>query len=115
MTFWATLFEQAAEDGEAGDFRRIMGTTGDEDRLLIAYNVDRFDLVRHFELTHINVGGNVCAPLVAHLRLKPTGPELLFMVNHLYRSHTDRRHEQALLLNEWARSQTLPVIAVGGL
>jgi endonuclease/exonuclease/phosphatase family metal-dependent hydrolase len=50
---------------------------------------------------------------VAKLRLKPAGPEFLFMVNHLYRSNTDRRHEQAGLLNAWARSQTLPVIAVG--
>jgi len=61
----------------------------------------------------INVGGNVRAPLVAQLRLKPAGPEFLFMVNHLYRSNTEWRHEQARLLNAWARSQTLPVIAVG--
>jgi endonuclease/exonuclease/phosphatase family metal-dependent hydrolase len=35
------------------------------------------------------------------------------MVNHLYRSREDRRHEQARKLNEWARGQSLPVIAVG--
>jgi endonuclease/exonuclease/phosphatase family metal-dependent hydrolase len=35
------------------------------------------------------------------------------MVNHLYRTNTERRHEQAPLLNVWARQQALPVIAVG--
>jgi hypothetical protein len=44
---WATLFAQAAEDGEAGGFGRIMGTTGGGDRLLIVYNRDRFEPVRH--------------------------------------------------------------------
>jgi hypothetical protein len=110
---WATMFAQAAAEGETGTFAPILGTTGGGDRLLIVYRVDRFDLVRSFELTDINVGGNVRAPLVAQLRLKPAGPEFLFMVNHLYRSNTERRHEQARLLNAWARSQTLPVIAVG--
>ena len=35
------------------------------------------------------------------------------MVNHLYRSKADRRHEQTDLLNDWASNQELPVIAVG--
>jgi len=108
----ATMFAQAAAEGETGTFAPILGTTGG-DRLLIVYHCDRFDLVRSFELTDINIGGNVRAPLAAQLRLKPAGPEFLFMVNHLYRSNTERRHEQARLLNVWARSQTLPVIAVG--
>jgi endonuclease/exonuclease/phosphatase family metal-dependent hydrolase len=110
---WATLFAKAAEHGEAADFKRILGSTGASDRLLIVYNADRLDVVRHFELSRTNVGGNVRAPLVAHFRFKPAGAEFLFMVNHLYRSKAERRHEQARLLNEWARSQTLPVIAVG--
>jgi hypothetical protein len=80
---WATLFAQAAAQGETGALAPILGTTGGGDRLLIVYHQERFDLVRQFELTDINVGGNVRAPLVAHLRLKPAGPEFLFMVNHL--------------------------------
>jgi hypothetical protein len=46
----------------------------------------------------------MCVPLVAHFRFKPAGAKFLFMVNHLYRSKAERRHEQARLLNEWARS-----------
>jgi hypothetical protein len=110
---WATLFEQAEKDGELGDFCRILGTTGSGDRLLIVYNSDRFEVVRQFELTNINIEGRIRAPMVAHLRLKPTGPELLFTVNHLYRGSAAGRNEQARLLNAWARQQTLPVIAVG--
>jgi len=52
---WARLFEHAAEDREAVDFQRILGTTGGGDRLLIVYNGDRFDVVSHFELTDANI------------------------------------------------------------
>ena len=110
---WATMFAQAAAEGETGTFAPILGTTGGGDRLPIVYHRDRFDLVRLFELADLNIGGNVRAPLVAQIRLKPAGPEFLFMVNHLYRSNTEGRQEQARLLNARARSQTLPVIAVG--
>jgi hypothetical protein len=103
-TIWATMFAQAAADGETGTFASILGTTGGGDRLLIIYHQERFDLVQSFELPDINVGGSVRAPLVAQFRLKPAGREFLFMVNHLYRSNTERRHEQARLLNAWARS-----------
>ena len=110
---WAARFETAAEEGEGVDFRRILGTTGKEDRLLIVYNAARLDAVRHWELHDLNVGGNVRAPLVAHLRERATGAELLFMVNHLYRGSEAGRHEQAAKLNAWAREQRVPVIAVG--
>lgn len=110
---WATTFEQAAEDGESGDFNRVLGTTGGADRLLILYDDSRFQLVRSEELHDINIGGNVRAPLVAHLRERQGGFEFLFVVNHLYRSNETARHNQARMLNQWAAGQTHPVIAVG--
>jgi endonuclease/exonuclease/phosphatase family metal-dependent hydrolase len=110
---WAAAFETAAEDGESADFKRILGTTGGGDRLAIVYDGTRFEELRHFELTEINLDGNVRAPLVAELRERSTGQKFLFMVNHLYRSRADRRLQQAAMLNQWARSQALPVIAVG--
>jgi hypothetical protein len=109
---WGTLFAQAAAQGKTGAFTPILGTTGGGDRLVIVYHQDRFDLVRHFELPDINIGGIVPAPLVAHLHLKPAGSEFLLMVNHLYRSNAAGRQEQARLLNAWACQQTLPIIAV---
>jgi endonuclease/exonuclease/phosphatase family metal-dependent hydrolase len=110
---WAMVFEQAAEQGTQADFLRLLGTTGGADRLALLYNADRLELLRQFELHDINPEGRVRAPLVGHFRLRTTGQEFLFQVNHLYRSRADQRHRQAQLLNTWARQQVLPVIAVG--
>ena len=112
-TGWMSTFTAAAEAGEGADFKSVLGTTGGGDRLLIVYDADRFDLVDSMELNEINALGRVRAPLVAHLRLKSTGQELLFMVNHLYRSRAEQRHIQSEQLNAWAAAQSLPVIAVG--
>lgn len=112
---WARAFAEAAEEGEDSgvDFAYILGATGRADRLAILYDRHRFEALEHFELTHINVGGRVRAPLVVRLRDRVSEQEFYFMVNHLYRSRASQRHLQARLLNEWARNQSLPVIAVG--
>jgi endonuclease/exonuclease/phosphatase family metal-dependent hydrolase len=110
---WADAFEVAAEFGENADFEHILSTTGGGDRLLIIYNSERFELIDFEQLHAINIGGNVRAPLVAKLAIRSTGQHFWFMVNHLYRSRADRRHEQATLLNAWAANQSLPVIATG--
>jgi hypothetical protein len=107
------LFAQAAESGEPGDFTPILGSSGDNIRLLALYDEDRFDLVGTEELQEVNTTGNARAPLVLHLREQGSGQELLFMVNHLYRSRDEERLRQAQLLAGWAAGQTLPVIAVG--
>ncbi len=109
----ASLLEEGAADGESGTFESILGTTGGQDRLLIVYNSDRLDLVQKGEISELNIGGNVRAPLWAQFRVKPSGPEFIFMVNHLYRGSTPGRHAQAKGLNDWARTRTVPVIATG--
>jgi endonuclease/exonuclease/phosphatase family metal-dependent hydrolase len=77
------------------------------------YDDTRFDLLDWYEINEINTTGNARAPLVLHLRDTTSGEQLLFMVNHLYRSRDAERHKQAQLLNDWAEKQALPVIAVG--
>ncbi|MCO4743631.1 MAG: endonuclease/exonuclease/phosphatase [Proteobacteria bacterium] len=110
--FWPEKFAAAAaDDGVA--FHWVMGETGWEDRIAILWDDARFELLSHEELQNINVGGTARAPLVGHFRSRSTGTEFLFMVNHLWRSETASRHEQARLLNAWALEQTLPVVAVG--
>ncbi len=106
-------FRQGAEDGESATFESILGTTGGSDRLLIVYNSGRLELVQNGELHDLNIGGSVRAPLWAQFRIKPEGPDFIFMVNHLYRGSTAGRHAQAQGLNDWAQSQTVPVIATG--
>lgn len=108
-----SLLEKAAEAGENADFRAVLGTSGDAMRLLAIYNAQRYDLLDWEELDAINTTGSARAPLVLHLREKSSGAELLFMVNHLYRSRDHERLRQAGLLAQWAAEQTLPIIAVG--
>jgi endonuclease/exonuclease/phosphatase family metal-dependent hydrolase len=92
----------------------IRGTTGINKNLLqIYYDTNKFHLIAHTELDEINPNKKVRAPLLAHLRNKTTGKELLFMVNHLYRADSDARLLQAKKINAWVKKQTLPVIAVG--
>jgi endonuclease/exonuclease/phosphatase family metal-dependent hydrolase len=105
--------EIAAEAGENADFRTYIGTTGANDRLLIVYDYDRFELLFREELAEINIGGKVRAPLAAYFKERRTGVKFCFMVNHLYRSRRERRHMQSRLINEWAVECGYPVIAVG--
>lgn len=109
----AKAFEAAAEDGENADFKRIVGTTGGSDRLVILYNSNRLDLVQVEELHDMNIGGHVRAPLVATFKGKTTGKQVIFVVNHLYRGSASGRHTQSKKLNAWAKTKTLPIIAVG--
>lgn len=110
---YASTLETAAEAGEAAEYAAILGESGGGDRLLAIYDATRFTLVESWELEDINTTGNVRAPLVLHLREIASEEEILFMVNHLYRSREEERYKQAQLLNAWAVEQTLPVIAVG--
>ena len=110
---WLPLLEQGIEDGERSDFQSILGTTGGGDRLAIFYDTQLFEVVEAYELTDLSFGGRVRAALVAQIQVQSTGENFLFMVNHLYRTNEEGRHQQAQLLNTWARNQTLPIIAVG--
>ncbi len=110
---WAKTFRQSASQGTGTKFRDVISNTGGRDRLLILYNTNKFDLLEHSELHYMNPDFKVRSPLVAKLRAKDDGQEFLFLVNHLYRGNEQARWEQARLLNEWAKKQTLPIIAVG--
>lgn len=110
---WLPLLENGIEAGERTDFEAVLGTTGGGDRLAIFYNTQLFEVVQTDELKEMSFGGQVRAALVAQLRVRATGDEFLFMVNHLYRTENESRHQQAKMLNDWARSQTLPIVAVG--
>jgi endonuclease/exonuclease/phosphatase family metal-dependent hydrolase len=111
---WARELDKGAEEGENAAFDVVLGASGQKDRLAIAFNTDRFELVKKFELGDINIEGKVRAPLVIHVKDRAhNNLEYLFMVNHLYRGSDTGRHKQGELLNTWVRTQTLPVIAVG--
>ncbi|MGJ3248579.1 MAG: endonuclease/exonuclease/phosphatase family protein [Elainellaceae cyanobacterium] len=110
---WLDALETGTEVGEGSDFKSILGTTGGGDRLAIVYSSRLLQPISYEEIEALSFQGRVRAALVAHFRLRATGEEFLFMVNHLYRSKEDSRHQQAQLLRQWVATQTLPVVAVG--
>ena len=96
----------------------IIGQTGGDNRLLIAWNDQKFEKVSTEELRQ--VGGQEFAPgiraasLVAHLKLKSTSQDLIVVMSHLVRGSAELRKKQALMLVQWARQQKHPIVAVGG-
>lgn len=103
----------AAAGADRPPFATLLGTTGYELRLALAWDESRLDLVDHEELHEINVGGTVRAPLVGRFRVVENDAELLVVVNHLWRTDRAARHEQSSLLNAWAREQALPAVSLG--
>ena len=96
----------------------IVGTKGGEACMLLAWNTDKFEKLNTQELTHFNqqefAPGIQFAPLIAELRHKPSDTKVILVMNHLTRGSEELRMRQAMILVEWAKQQTLPVIAVGG-
>lgn len=84
-----------------------------DDRLIIAWS-DRFE-----NASPVSIGGPDFAPgyhrapLAVCLSDSKSGCEFIVMNNHLARGDAPLRKRQAELLVDWARNQTLPVIAVG--
>ena len=103
------LFRVAA----GNHFESIDSKTGNNDRMQIIYNAERFELLRRIELHDINYKRRYRSPLAAHLRDKTSGTQFIVMVNHLARGKAEIRAEQATQLVAWARDQNLPVIALG--
>lgn len=111
---WPTKILPIINKDTQKTFDVIKGTTGINRNLLqIYYNKDKFKLLLHTELDHININNRVRAPLVAKFEDKQSQKQFLFMVNHLYRANSQERLLQAQKINAWVKKQDLPVIAVG--
>ena len=96
----------------------IVGEKGGEACLLLAWDATKFDKVKVEELTKFEdqefAPGIQAAPLIAQLQHKQSKQDLIVVMNHLARGSAELRKRQALILVEWAKKQTLPIIAVGG-
>jgi endonuclease/exonuclease/phosphatase family metal-dependent hydrolase len=97
----------------AGELESFIGTTGWEDRMVLAWDPEVVDVSSVDELDWINIGGTARAPVVGTVEHRATGTAFLFVVNHLWRTDNDARHEQAALLHDWVEEQALPVVMVG--
>lgn len=109
---WLDSFTVAADDDEQGRFANVLGTTGWSDRLGVAWDTSKVTYESHEELQSIGFN-SYRAPLVVTFLLNDTDVRFKFMVNHLARGNADVRHDQAVLLNDWAQTEALPVVSVG--
>jgi endonuclease/exonuclease/phosphatase family metal-dependent hydrolase len=86
----------------------------------IVFNATRLQLIGSQELHRVTYNADQppagrCqrSPLVAEFQDTRSNRRFLFMVNHLARGDNDLRRDQGQRLNEWVRTQTLPVVACG--
>jgi len=120
-------YRDAVEDGINHHTDFVTSASGgfqDEDSMIIIIDDNRFDFIESYELHRYKqfIGNSnnpengeltSRSPLVARIRDTNFGVEFLLVLNHLARSNNNLRREQAKMLREWARDQTLPVIAAG--
>ena len=94
-------------------YKGVVSRSGYHDRLAIYYDTSQFEVVKHFELEEINFQRRYRAPLVVQLKHLSSGKEFMVMNNHLARGKAEVREKQATQLVEWARTQLLPIVALG--
>ena len=95
------------------NYNFVISDSGRNDRLAILYDQTKFEEIKHFEISEINFQNRYRAPLVVHLKHEATEIEFLVMNNHLARGKAPVRQEQATQLVQWARTQLMPVVALG--
>lgn len=89
----------------------VSSLSGREDRLMIMAS-PRFEILDRTEHDDINDGRHR-SPLSLRLKDKQSGESFVVMTVHLARGNADFRTEQAAKLVEWAREETIPIIAIG--
>ena len=105
--------KEILENSLGENYVSVVSESGFNDRLAIFYDSTKFEELKHFEIREINFKHRYRAPLVVHLRHKATHVEFLVMNNHLARGKAPIRQQQATQLVEWARTQLMPVVALG--
>lgn len=95
-----------------GSYDYQLGREGKEERMMIAYDRDRLDLLNKDEMRNLNDGGHR-SPIAAEMVVKASGQRFILLLNHLARQKTSLRHKQAKGLNEWAAKQETPIVGTG--
>jgi len=96
-----------------GKAKGLLSKTGREDALLFIFDPSVFELVKVEELNDLNPQMKYRSPHAMTLKHNNTQQVFIVMNNHLARGNEDNRNLQAIGLREWARRQTLPIVAVG--
>jgi endonuclease/exonuclease/phosphatase family metal-dependent hydrolase len=99
------------------NFQTFFSKSGNEDRLQILFDKNRFELLQEIELTqhrdYILNSGKHRSPIAVRLRDSRSGKTFIVMVNHLARGDAKFRKAQAIGLREWARDQDVGIINMG--
>ncbi len=110
-------YGQAIRDSHGKSFRYFASWTGQSDRLLVAYDDDRLDLLEWRELfkygDHELNDWRHRSPLVCLFADAATGHRFYFVTVHLARGDAKLRTEQAKGLAAWAAENGTPTIAAG--
>lgn len=116
------VYEQAISAKWPERYEYVRGHSGtnedrDDDHLWFAFNSEKFALVNSEEMKEyggfIFDDGHHRVPLYVRLKDKINGQEVVFLVNHFARGNEEFRQGQARSLREWARTKSIPIIAIG--
>lgn len=110
-------YAYAIRDAHGKAYRYIISSLGGTDRLVIAFDAERLDLIESRELfrhgEYVLNNFRYRGPLVLAFRDATTGKRFYLMTVHLARGNAAERKEQAIGLREWAKSLRAPVIGIG--
>ena len=105
-----TAFEKL---GHATLHTAQLAMTGKNIRLAVLYDARRFIMHDFKELNEFNPDNRVRSPWICIVKDKESGKRFILLMVHLARGDEELRKKQAIGLREWARDQSLPIIAVG--
>lgn len=111
---WFEPLVSALESWSKQELEAFISKSGGDDRLMVVYKSEAFDLDLVEELDYINIKGRVRSPLHLSLSSRISEDTLSVVNNHLYRGSSQGRHDQARLLNAWGvENQSKALILVG--
>jgi endonuclease/exonuclease/phosphatase family metal-dependent hydrolase len=115
-------YEEALSKKWPGRYEYIRGLSGanetrEDDHLWLAFSKEKFSLIESKEMKEVSGfifdDGHHRVPLYVKLKDLANSQEVVFLMNHLARGNKDFRQEQASTLREWARTKSIPIIAIG--
>lgn len=115
-------YEEALSKKWPGRYEYIRGLSGanetrEDDHLWLAFRKDKFSLIESKEMKEVSGfifdDGHHRVPLYVKLKDLANSQEVVFLMNHLARGNKNFRQEQASTLREWARTKSIPIVAIG--
>ncbi len=115
-------YEEALSKKWPNRYQYIRGLSGanetrEDDHLWLAFSKDKFSLIESEEMKEVSGfifdDGHHRVPLYVKLKDLANSQEVVFLMNHLARGNSQFRQEQASTLREWARTKSIPIVAIG--